>query len=99
VILEIMDMMRNMDIEGDMRSFAINDLNKQVGEVTDAAAKAPVLITRHRKPRFIMMTYEHYERMRQAIDPRRSYGAGETPDAIANLFSGALDRLATGDKP
>jgi prevent-host-death family protein len=88
-----------MDIEGDMRSFTTNDLNKQVGEVTDAAAKSPVLITGHRKPRFVMMTYEHYERMRQAIDPRRSYGEGETPDAIANLFGEALDRLATGDKP
>jgi prevent-host-death family protein len=95
--MEIMDIMRNMDIEGDMRSFSTNDLNKQVGEVTDAAAKAPVLITRHRKPRFVMMSYEHYERMRQAIDPRRSYGAGETPDATAKLFAGALDRLAAGE--
>ena len=33
-----------------MRAFTTNDLNKQVGEVTDAATKSPVLITRHRKP-------------------------------------------------
>jgi hypothetical protein len=39
-----------------MRAFTTNDLNKQVGEVTDAATKLPVLITRHRKPRFVMMS-------------------------------------------
>src|SRR5271165_977289 len=50
-----------------MRSFTTNDLNKQVGEVTDAAAKAPVMITRHRKPRFVMMSYEHYLRIKETI--------------------------------
>ena len=80
-----------------MRSFTTNDLNKQVGEVTDAAAKAPVLITRHRKPRFVMMSYERYQQIRQALDPRRAFGAGETPDDVANLFSDELDRLAKGE--
>jgi PHD/YefM family antitoxin component YafN of YafNO toxin-antitoxin module len=76
-----------------MRSFTTNDLNKQVGEVTDAATKAPILITRHRKPRFVMMSHEHYQRIKAASDPRRVYGRGETPDEIAGLFSDALDRL------
>ncbi|HUZ67116.1 MAG TPA: type II toxin-antitoxin system Phd/YefM family antitoxin, partial [Beijerinckiaceae bacterium] len=49
-----------------MRSFTTNDLNKQVGEVTDAASKTPVLITRHRKPRFVMMSYGHYQRIQHA---------------------------------
>ena len=79
-----------------MRTFTTNDLNKQVGEVTDAAAKAPVLITRHRKPRFVMMSYERYQRIRQMVDPRRAFGAGETPDGVAALFGDELDRLARG---
>ncbi len=80
-----------------MRAFTTNDLNKQVGEVTNAATKSPVLITRHRKPRFVMMSYEHFERITTAADPRRVYGAGETPDDIAALFEVALERLATGE--
>ena len=80
-----------------MRSFTTNDLNKQVGEVTDAAAKAPVTITRHRKPRFVMMSYEHYQRIKETIDPRRVYGAGETPDDILALFDDKIDRLAKGE--
>ncbi|HZZ61805.1 MAG TPA: type II toxin-antitoxin system Phd/YefM family antitoxin [Roseiarcus sp.] len=80
-----------------MRTFTTNDLNKQVGEVTDAAAKAPVLITRHRKPRFVMMSYERYQRIKQMVDPRKAFGAGETPDDVVALFSGELDRLARGE--
>ena len=80
-----------------MRSFTTHDLNKQVGDVTDAAAKAPVVITRHRKPRFVMMSYEHYQRIRATADPRRAYGVGETPPDIADLFADALDRLAKGE--
>jgi prevent-host-death family protein len=80
-----------------MRAFSTHDLNKQVGEVTDAAAKAPVLITRHSKPRFVMMSLEHYERLHQNADPRRVYGPGETPEPIASLFADEIDRLARGE--
>ncbi len=80
-----------------MRSFTTLDLNKQVGEVTDAAAKAPVIITRHRKPRFVMMSYEHYQRIKETADPRRAYGADETPPDVAALFCDELDRLAKGE--
>jgi prevent-host-death family protein len=80
-----------------MRVFTTNDLNKQVGEVTDAATKSPIVITRHRKPRFVMMSYEHYERIKVTADPRRVYGIGETPDHLAAVFRDELDRLAKGD--
>ncbi|MFG1239906.1 MULTISPECIES: type II toxin-antitoxin system Phd/YefM family antitoxin [Xanthobacteraceae] len=80
-----------------MRAFTTNDLNKQVGEVTDAATKSPIVITRHRKPRFVMMSYEHYQKIRGEGDPRRAYAAGETPDDVASLFSAEVDRLATGE--
>jgi len=79
-----------------VRAFTTNDLNKQVGEVTDAATKAPIVITRHRKPRFVMMSYEHYQKFKTA-DPRRVYGAGEAPDEITDLFADAIERLAKGD--
>ena len=79
-----------------MREFTTADLNKQVGEVTGAAIRSPVTITRHRKPRFVMMSFEHYQHITQTGDPRRVYSAGETPDDIAALFGEALDRLAQG---
>ena len=94
-----MDMMEIMDISrgSTVRAFTTNDLNKQVGEVTDAATKSPVLITRHRKPRFVMMSYEHYQRIKGGTDPRRAYGPGETPASLAEIFNGEIERLSTGD--
>jgi prevent-host-death family protein len=80
-----------------MRQFTTGDLNKQVGDVTDAAAREPVVLTKHRKPRFVLMSYEHYERMRLGGDPRRAYLASEMPDEHRELFGAEIDRLARGE--
>ncbi|GEC15843.1 type II toxin-antitoxin system prevent-host-death family antitoxin [Nitrobacter winogradskyi] len=79
-----------------MRHFTTGDLNKQVGDVTDAAAREPVILTKHRKPRFVLMSYEHYERMRSGSDPRRAYRVSEMPKEHNDLFLTEIDRLARG---
>lgn len=54
-----------------MRQFTTGDLNKQVGDVTDAAAREPIVLTKHRKPRFVLMSYA------PRFDPHHSgYSAG-----------------------
>lgn len=80
-----------------MRQFTTGDLNKQVGDVTDAASREPVVLTRHNKPRFVLMSYELYERMRTGGDPRRAYHISEMPDEHAELFDEAIERLARGE--
>ncbi|AZO28588.1 MULTISPECIES: type II toxin-antitoxin system prevent-host-death family antitoxin [Mesorhizobium] len=80
-----------------MRQFTTGDLNKQVGDVTDAAAREPVVLTKHRKPRFVLMSYEHYERMRAGGDPRRVYRVSEMPEEHRDLFLAEIDRLARGE--
>ena len=80
-----------------MRQFTTGDLNKQVGDVTDAASREPVMLTKHRKPRFVLMSYEHYERMRTGRDPRRAYRVSEMPEEQKNLFAQEIDRLARGE--
>ena len=62
-----------------MRAFTTHDLNKQVGEVTDAATKSPIVITRHRKPRFVMMSYDHYQKIRNEGDPAERLGPERRP--------------------
>lgn len=46
---------------GNFRYAAVHDsdLNKQGGDVTDAASREPVVLTKHRKPRFVLMSYDH----------------------------------------
>ncbi|BCH04959.1 antitoxin (plasmid) [Mesorhizobium sp. 131-2-5] len=78
-----------------MRQFTTGDLNKQVGDVTDVASREPVILTKHRKPRFVLMSYEHYERMRTG-DPRHAYHVSEMPEEHAELFA-EIDRLARGE--
>ena len=60
-----------------MHAFSANDLNKQVRKVTDAATKAPIVITWHGKPRFVVMSYENYQRIKTATDPRRARDAAQ----------------------
>jgi len=57
-----------------MRSFTTADLNKRVGSVTDAALREPVVITHHRKPRFILMSVESYQRLADQPPPDRRKG-------------------------
>lgn len=89
---------RRMDHpEAAMRRFSLTDLSNRSGEVIEAAYSGPVEITRRGKRRFIIMTSELYDRLRRADDPRRVYGAGETPADLAEAFGADIGRLAEGD--
>lgn len=79
-----------------MREFSTGDLNKAVGDVTDAARREPVVITRHNKPRYVLMSIEHYERLMRTSNPREAHRTASMPSEHAELFGEALDRLARG---
>ncbi len=76
-----------------MRRFSTVDLDKKLGDVKAVAAREPVIITEHRKDRFVMMTVEDFERLRRGGDPQRVYGVGETPSDIADQFLQEIDRI------
>ena len=44
-----------------MKEFTAADVTRNSGDVFAAAAAEPVAITRHRKPRFVVMSIERYE--------------------------------------
>ena len=76
-----------------MRRFSTVDLDKNIGDVKATAAREPVIITEHRKDRFVMMAIEDFERLRREGDPQRVYGAGETPPELAARFVLEIDRV------
>lgn len=80
-----------------MKQFTTGDLNKQIGDITDAPSREPVMLTWHKKLRFVPMSYEHYERMRTGGNPRRAYSISEMPAEHAELFDEAIDRLVRGE--
>jgi prevent-host-death family protein len=75
-----------------MRTFSTVELTQHIGAVTHAATREPVTITHHRKPRFVLMSIEDFEKLREAGRPRRAYGVGETPQELADILSSELER-------
>jgi prevent-host-death family protein len=61
-----------------MRSFPSTDLKQTLGDVLDAATHGPIAITKHKKPRFVLMSFHDYEqRFRQ--DERQAFAAEGMP--------------------
>lgn len=75
-----------------MKQFSTVDLVRDIKEVTHAATRAPVVITHHRKPRYVLMAVEDYEKLRKNADPRRAYRSGEAPSELADILLENLDR-------
>jgi prevent-host-death family protein len=77
-----------------MRAFSTVELLRDLKTVTHAAAREPVAITQHRKPRFVLMAIEDFERLQAAgSDPRNAYRVEETPRELADLLITGLDRI------
>jgi PHD/YefM family antitoxin component YafN of YafNO toxin-antitoxin module len=51
-----------------------------------------MVLTKHQKPRFVLMSYEYYERMRTGGDPRSVHRASEMPKEHKELFAAEIDR-------
>lgn len=68
-----------------MKQVSTAELVRKIGDVTHAASQAPVIITQHGKPRFVLMSIETFEYLRDK-DPRRVYRTEDTPDEIVDLL-------------
>ena len=78
-----------------MKSFAFSDLNRQSGEVLDAALSAPVTLTKRGKPKVVMMSVEAFERLARH---RRAYTLANAPQHVHDeLMAGIDEILREGD--
>jgi prevent-host-death family protein len=77
-----------------MRTFTTADLNKKVGDITDAARREPVLLTHHRKPRFVLMSVETYESLTLAkvTDKRTGFTLETMPDDVTEGLLALADQ-------
>jgi prevent-host-death family protein len=77
-----------------MKQFSTVELLRDLKTVTMAADRTPVTITQHRKPRYVLMTYDDYQQItRHNDDRRRVFGPGETPPELAAMILPELDKL------
>lgn len=80
----------------DPQHFPAADLARRTGDVLDAAARSPVTITRHRKPRYVLMSVERYERLTGGGETRQAHTLDDMPDALRAEMIAALERDLAG---
>lgn len=78
-----------------MKMFKAADVTRNSGDVFAAAAAEPVAITRHSKPRFVVMSVEKYQAMVARSDPRQAFGLGELPDKLSDQLMESLEEDLT----
>ena len=75
-----------------MQTFTLSELVRKTADVQHAAAKAPVLITEHSNPRFVLMATSDYEKLTaRATDPRKVHKNSDLPQADRDLILASLD--------
>jgi prevent-host-death family protein len=75
-----------------MKQYPSTDLKQNLGDVLAAASQQPVSITRHNKPRYVLMSIEAYE-ARFADDSRCAYAAKDAPSDHVEM----LEEYAAGE--
>lgn len=80
-----------------MKQFSSTELANRTGDVLAAAAEAPVVIVRHGKPRFVMLSAERYERLCGRDETRRAFHVSDLTDAEAEkLIADLQDSIDNG---
>lgn len=75
-------------IDDTIPQFTMSDLVHRTGKVADAADRRPVRITRHGRPRYVLLRSEDFDRLNdRSHDPRRVVMTGETPDDLLEIFA------------
>ena len=76
----------------DPQHFPAADLARRTGDVLDAATRAPVTITRHRKPRFVLMSVERYAAMTAGGVTQQVHTLDDMPAELKAAMVAALER-------
>lgn len=74
-----------------MREFAAGDLTRNTGDLFEAATVAPVAITKHRKPRYVVMSVERYEALTRSEHNQVSISVADMPEELGKLWDKGVE--------
>jgi prevent-host-death family protein len=74
-----------------LKQFPAKDITRNTADLWTAATVEPIAITKHRKPRFVVMSMEHYETLVDEVQPQTSIDVANMPDDIGALFDSAVE--------
>lgn len=76
-----------------IREYSAAELSRSPRDVQLAAEQGPVIITQHRKARYVLMTVAEYEQLTaRASDRRRATRVADLEDTDRSALLDALDR-------
>ena len=74
-----------------MKQFAAGDLTRNTGDLFEAATVAPVAITKHRKPRFVIMSMERFKALTTGRGTQVALDVADMPEDLGNLLDKGLE--------
>lgn len=69
-----------------MKQFPAADITRNTGDLFEAAAVAPIAITKHRKPRFVVMSMDCYEELTAHSPSQMAISVSDIPDKLGQLL-------------
>ena len=76
-----------------MAVFSSTDWNRRAGDIIEAARRAPVTITQRKRPAFVVMSYDAFERLSKSGDTRKSHTLDTLPDELFAKAEAAYEAL------
>ena len=74
-----------------MKQFPAGDLTRNTGDLFEAATLAPVAITKHRKPRFVVMSMERFEAMTAGPGLQVALDVADMPGELGKLLDKGIE--------
>ncbi len=74
--------------------FKAADLTRHTSDLFDTAIRSPVAITKHRKPKFVLMSMDQYRKLTQGAT-QQAHRLDEMPDDLKALMIGGLERTGS----
>ncbi|WP_288960242.1 type II toxin-antitoxin system prevent-host-death family antitoxin [uncultured Sulfitobacter sp.] len=74
-----------------MREFAAGDLTRNTGDLFEAATVSPVAITKHRKPRFVIMSMERFEALSARQNTQVALDVADMPEELGKLLDEGIE--------
>lgn len=74
-----------------MKQFAAGDLTRSTGDLFEAATVAPVAITKHRKPRFVIMSMERFNALTTGRGTQVALDVADMSEDLGSLLDKGLE--------
>ncbi len=74
-----------------MKQFPAGDLSRNTGDLFEAAAIAPVAITKHRKPRFVVMSMERFEALTSGRSSQVALDVADMPEDLGAILDEGIE--------